>query len=236
MLLGSELIIVAMDPSRDLRSRESLYNWINRVVDDTRDLVYGYKVGLPLLLSGGVESFEYIKKRSGGKFLIADLKLADIGDIMTISINYLREVGVDGVIAHVFIGYEDALDKLSRVLRENGMKLILVVSMSHRGSTQFIDKHIDEFIEVAVKCEAWGVVAPATRPEVISYVRSRLGGGVKILSPGIGAQGASPGSAICSGADYEIIGRLITHSENPRQRTLEIINEMRERIERCKRS
>lgn len=77
-----------------------------------------------------------------------------------------------------------------------------------------MDPCLGRLIDVARRVSPWGVVAPATRPWVIGIVRRELGP-VKILSPGVGAQGAEPGAALRHGADYEIVGRLILGSRDP---------------------
>ncbi|MGC9010474.1 MAG: orotidine-5'-phosphate decarboxylase [Sulfolobales archaeon] len=228
------MIIIALDPDKELREQEKLHNWLRNIIDATKEYVYGYKIGLPLLLAGGPSSFRYVRSLAREKFVVADLKLADIGDVMALSIDYLGELGVDGVIAHAFTGYENALDKLSERARERGLKLVLVVSMSHRGSREFIDPHLSDFLSIAKKVGAWGVVAPATRPEIIRLVRRELGGDVKILAPGVGAQGAPPGSALCAGADYEIIGRLVTRAQDPGKVIIEVIKEIEESVSKCR--
>ncbi|MCI4457915.1 MAG: orotidine-5'-phosphate decarboxylase [Desulfurococcaceae archaeon] len=227
------MIILALDPGAYI---EDLDEWLSKIIDETKDLVVGYKVGLPLLIAGGLEAYRTVREKAPNNLLIADLKLADVGDIMSMSIDHLSKTGVDAIIAHSFIGYKDALDKLSMKCFERNIKLILVISMSHRGSEEYIDRHVNEFIELTDKTGAWGIVAPATRPEIIKNVRERIGGKIKIFSPGIGFQGAEPGTAICHGADYEIIGRAVTTSSNPREKLLEILEVQREVIKRCKRS
>jgi orotidine-5'-phosphate decarboxylase len=77
-------------------------------------------------------------------------------------------------------------------------------------------------------------VAPATRKDIIRFLRLILDIDKKILAPGVGPQGALPGDALCAGADYEIIGRLITRSKTPRRETEEILNLQREALKRCK--
>jgi len=171
---------------------------------------------------------------ASSKPLIADLKLADIGDIMTYVVEALADAGVSAVISHAFVGRRGALDVLVRKSEELGVKPILVVSMSHPGSTEFIDKHLSEFVNLALELRVWGVVAPATRGEVISRVRELAGKELKIFSPGIGAQGAEPGSAICYGADYEIVGRAVTNSPNPREALERIVYEQERRVRECR--
>ncbi len=213
-------IIVALDPPIGVDP----VKWCFRIIDDTLDIVSGYKIGLPLILDlDRKRDLEKIVGKMKGVWLrIADLKLADIGDIMVSIIRRLHEFGFNAFIVHGFIGYNGALDRVSDYVDSIDAKLITVVSMSHSGSSEIIDHVLDRLLEVALRAGSWGIVAPATRPEIIRGIRSRVGDRVKILSPGIGVQGARPSTAIKAGADYEIIGRLVTRSEDPRKTLLEI--------------
>jgi len=213
-------IIVALDPPIGVDP----VKWCFRIIDDTLDIVSGYKIGLPLILDlDRKRDLEKIVGKMKGVWLrIADLKLADIGDIMVSIIRRLHGFGFNAFIVHGFIGYNGALDRVSDYVDSIDAKLITVVSMSHSGSSEIIDHVLDRLLEVALRAGSWGIVAPATRPEIIRGIRSRVGDRVKILSPGIGVQGARPSTAIKAGADYEIIGRLVTRSEDPRKTLLEI--------------
>lgn len=222
-------VVVALDPPPGVEPE----NWVKERVDYLDELVSSFKVGLPLVLRTGISKLRDLFSASS-KPLIADLKLADIGDIMSYVVEALADAGVDAVISHAFVGRRGALDVLVRKSEELGIKPILVVSMSHQGSTEFIDRHLSEFVNMALELRVWGVVAPATRREVISRVRELAGGELRIFSPGVGAQGAEPGSAICSGADYEIVGRAVTSSLNPREALKKIIYEQERRVRECR--
>ena len=65
-------------------------------------------------------------------------------------------------------------------------------------------------------CEnrARALIAPATRPDRIRFIRSIVGDRL-ILTPGVGAQGGSAAAAIEAGADYVIVGRAIYGAEDP---------------------
>jgi orotidine-5'-phosphate decarboxylase len=89
--------------------------------------------------------------------------------------------------------------------------------MSHPGAEEFIQPATDKLIELANELEPFGVIAPATRPERVSYIRSKLKPGIKILTPGVGAQGGRADEVLKAGADYVIVGRSIYASENPRE-------------------
>jgi len=222
------MLIVALDPP----SNADVLSWVEERFKTLKQYVQGFKIGLPAIIEIGLGPLARIFRGYSG-LLIADLKLADIGDVMSIVAERLAMHGFNAVIAHAFIGYEQALDKLSAVCREKGLKLILVVSMSHKGSREFIDRHVKEFVELAKSVDAWGVVAPATRPEIIRFVRELAGKELRILSPGIGVQGAEPGTAICSGADYEIVGRVITYSSNVLESAFKVLEEQRKRATQC---
>lgn len=191
-------VLVSLDPPPGKG-----WEWALELVEKLKDLVWGFKVGWPLILEGK-DNLEKIDSR-----VVLDLKLADIGYTMRNIISRLRG---DAVIAHSFVGYKTALDILKEETVKRDMELYLVISMSHKGSREFIDRHIKEFIRLAY-IVADGVIAPATRPNVLRLVRRYWP--KKILSPGIGAQGAPPCSALKLGADVEIVGRAVTRSDDP---------------------
>lgn len=223
-------LIVALDPPAEL---DDPLTWSLEIVDSLRGTVQGFKIGLPFILSAGLRGARRLSERLGDAMLIADLKLADIGYVMSISARLLASVGVEAVIAHAFVGYRDALKDLKKTCDDLGVKLILVVAMSHRGASEVMWRNYGDLLEVAMKAEPWGVVLPATNTALIRMARKRLGENVKILSPGVGVQGAKPGEALCAGADYEIVGRLVTLSENPYQKAIEVLEMQKERMRLC---
>lgn len=210
-------IIVALDPE----GGEDFELW-RRLARELCGEVAFVKIGLPFLLAYGRESVRELRKECGVP-IIADLKLADVAHVMKAIASMLS---VEAVIAHAFIGKKGALDELKRELDAQGKLLILVASMSHEGSREVMDGALDRTLSVIRDLQPWGVVAPATRPEIIRALRF-AGIRQKILSPGVGAQGAEPGSALLAGADYEIIGRYLTRAERPaeRARAIRLIHE-----------
>ncbi|UXD21319.1 orotidine 5'-phosphate decarboxylase [Ignicoccus pacificus DSM 13166] len=195
-------VIIALDPPPGKG-----WEWAFDIASKLKGKVKAFKVGWPLLLEGN--RVEELKEYGP---VIADLKLADIGATM---IKVVKRVEADAFIAHAFVGYEGALKELREELE--GKKLYLVASMSHPGSVHFIDKHWREFLLLAYLV-ADGLVAPATRTSVLREIRKYWS--KEIISPGIGAQGARPCEALRAGADYEIVGRSVTLSEDP-AKTLE---------------
>lgn len=226
------MLIVALDPPLE----SNVFEWISMRLKLLRDVVAGFKIGLPALLRLGVDRVRDIIKPYSDKnlLLIADLKLADIGFVMKLSAEVVSYAGFNAVIAHSFVGIEGALETLAQRCRELGLKLITVVSMSHPAASKMFDPMLELLVDIAKKVGVWGIVVPATRPDIIRKARQLVGSEIKIVAPGIGAQGAAPGVAICSGADYEIVGRSITYSEDPYRAALRILNEQRERVVQCR--
>lgn len=198
---------------------------LKEITQKTCSLVAGYKLGWPNFIGANPRDIlNAVKASCQGKMIIADLKLADIFYTMKRVLDMFPE-GLHSVIAHALIGTNGALLELKDYLEKRGINLILVASMSHPGSRDVIDKCYEDTLEIIKLIEPWGIVAPATRPRIITRLRKELGRDIVILSPGIGAQGARPGDALRAGADYEIIGRMITTSPDPAGILKEIVEE-----------
>lgn len=217
-------IMLALDEPRPLEEYQGL-------VAETCGLAKGYKVGLPLLLSIGPRGAEKLRRECGKAVWVADLKLADIEYTMKLTVSLLGSA-FDAVIAHAFIGADNALQELTAVLEDRGMLLALVYSMSHPGAAEVYDKCLDYVDRVVEKVRPWGLVAPATRPLIVERAKRKYPWAV-VLSPGIGAQGAEPGTGACAGAEYEIVGRAVTAAPNPLEALREIIKKRNRRLSIC---
>ncbi len=182
-----------------------------RIAGEVSDLVDAIKVGYPLILPTGIRFLRELKKF--GNPIIADFKVADIPIISQKICQLAQNNGADYVIVHGFVG-EDVIKACSEVA-----EIFVVAEMSHPGSKDFLTTGAERIAEIARRY-AYGIVAPATRPERIKILRKTVGDLI-IISPGIKAQGAKVGDAIRSGADFEIIGRGIYQASDPREATEE---------------
>ncbi|MEM0129997.1 MAG: orotidine-5'-phosphate decarboxylase [Thermoplasmatales archaeon] len=176
------------------------------IASEVREDVYAFKVGYPLILERGVDALKEIS--SYGK-VIADLKISDIPDVSARIASELTSNGAAGVIVHGFVGRD-----VVRACRKVSREIYVVAEMSHNGSLEFMSVHAEEIARMAKEEGADGIVAPATRSERIRILKEISG--LKVISPGVGAQGGSYRDAIENGADYVIIGRSITMADNPR--------------------
>ncbi|WP_297506009.1 orotidine-5'-phosphate decarboxylase [Thermococcus sp.] len=190
------------------------------IAECTADYLWAVKVNWPLIIGSGLKIITELKQVTGLP-IIADLKLADIPNTNRLVARRVFDAGADYIIAHGFTGRDSV-----KAVMELG-ETIIVVEMSHPGAKEFIQPVTDGLIEMANELEPFGVIAPATRPERIRYIRSKLKDNIKVITPGVGAQGGKAGDAIRAGADYIIVGRAIYESENPRESAREIFEEVR---------
>ncbi|ASJ00359.1 orotidine-5'-phosphate decarboxylase [Thermococcus gorgonarius] len=189
------------------------------IARETSDYLWAIKVNWPLILGAGLDVIKELKETANVP-LIADLKLADIPNTNRLIAGKVFEAGADYVIVHGFTGRDSV-----NAVKELG-EVIIVVEMSHPGAEEFIQPVADGLIKLANDVRPFGVIAPATRPERISYIRSKLRDGIKILTPGVGAQGGSAKKALEAGADYVIVGRSIYESKNPREKARKFHEEL----------
>ena len=208
-------LIVAMDVELGLDRLKGLAREIYEYVD-------AFKLGWYQLLTigpGGIAEFS----RDVGKYVLVDIKLGDVGHINSYVVSKLGRLGVNGVIMHAVAGepnVRQAVDEAKRV----GLDIFLLVSMSMGG--EIYDKHLEDNVKMGLRLGVAGFIAPATKPNIIKAVRG-LAGDRQILAPGVGPQGGKPGCAIASGADFEIVGRLIVGSGNPRLQAMNIVEAIR---------
>ncbi len=189
------------------------------IANEVADYIYAIKIGWPLVMAAGmniVDSLSQIKP------VICDFKVADIPNTTKLIVGEARKHGAMGIIVHGFVGR----DSIKAAVDEAGkMKVYVVVEMSHPGALDFMQKHTDEIVLMAKDVGAAGLIAPATRPERITHIRS-LAGDMEILAPGVGAQGGSAREAIDAGATHIIVGRKIYEANEPAKAAKELYDEI----------
>ncbi len=180
------------------------------IAEQTAEYLWAVKVNWPLIIGSGLNVITEIKQVTGLP-VIADLKLADIPNTNRMIAGRVFKAGADYIIVHGFVGSDSV-----KAAMELG-RTIMVVEMSHPGAKEFIQPVTDGLIKLANELGPFGVIAPATRPERVAYIRSKLKPEIRILSPGVGAQGGKVRDVLRAGADYIIVGRSIYASRNPRE-------------------
>jgi orotidine-5'-phosphate decarboxylase len=195
------------------------------ISEDMADHADAIKIGYPLVLGTGID---IIRDISDIAPVIADFKVADIPNTARLICSQAFDAGASAVIVHGFTG-KDSLAECVSTAKEYDGDIYVVTEMSHPGALDFMEPVGEALARLAVKCNASGVVAPATRPERVKEIRGIVGG-LMIISPGVGAQGGSATEAIRAVADYVIVGRSIYNSRDPVAEAEKIVRE----IENCR--
>lgn len=210
-------IILALDLHCLLR--EGCYTDIFRqtliLLNSLRNLIAGVKIGIPTIFTLGEEGvYRLLNEYDWEYFFIADVKIADVGHINEIVVSHIAEMGFDALIAHTVIGWEKGFESVVSKAREKDIGVFSIPAMSHPGAEELLNKNFGYNLALSIKADVDGLVLPATKPDYIRVAREEGYDGL-IISPGVGVQGASPGSAVLKGADFEVIGRSIYDSQNP---------------------
>lgn len=219
-------IVLALDLTRE--DRERLFKDTMRLIGSvSRSLCavkFNHQMILPLGLHDRVTTLiEEVHKHDIP--VIMDAKINDIGHTNEFIASEYFSAGFDAVIANPFAGYKDGLEPVFRIAKAQQRGVLLLVHMSHSGASEGYGQTVlgedggklqfEVFAERAAQWGADGAIVGATFPETITRVRSILGDGIPIFSPGVGVQGGSLSRAFAAGAKYAIVGRSIYESEDP---------------------
>ncbi len=219
-------IIVAIDFSN-----------INKAINLVKNLkseVFAFKIGHEFFYNFGLEGYKKIYKICPKIFL--DLKLHDIPNTVEKGLNALLKLKPIFTTIHISGG--DDMQKIS--VKKNNKTIILGVtvltSLDKKQTLKYykeknVENLVSKFSKYAKKNNLGGLVCS---PHEIKIVRKKIGKKMILVVPGIRPSKSlphkeddqkrtlTPKEAIELGADYLVIGRPITQSNNPLQTIKEI--------------
>lgn len=214
-------IVLALDFSGPYDQRLAM---AESVLEATEQGIAAVKINHHLLLPFGLRGLEGIIHRcdTEGLPLIADLKLNDIESTNMNAVDSLFDFGFKAVIANPFVGKQEGLGNVIERIHSIGGGMLLLVYMSHAGAPEGYGLRLKGgepiyrvFAERARDWGADGVIVSAKSSKKIAETREIIGKGCLIFSPGVGAQGGEAAAGVSSGADFLIVGRSITESDDP---------------------
>jgi len=180
-------------------------------ISKVADFIDGIKIGNLTVFTLGFEIIEKLKKIRPLP-VIGDFKIMDISAIATSIIKRGIDAGIDGFMICGVCGPEVLRDSL-QIARDR----MVFVFTEFTHFTGLIDENLSDYVaEMARDLGAYGIQAPATRPNRIQKLRKIVGDNLIVISCGVGEQGIPYGTAIANGANYEIVGRSIYLSNKPR--------------------
>ena len=202
------------------------YDEARALVDRLGDAVSFYKIGLELLLAGGLELARELK--FDGKRVFLDLKFLDIGNTVERAVAAAAGLGVDFLTVH---GLDTkTLNAAVRGRAGSNLKLLAVTVLTNLEQADLDEQGISLTPEQLVLHRAKlantagfdGVIASG---QEAGAVRAASGPQFLIVTPGIRLAGAdsgdqirvtTPEDALRAGADHLVVGRPINAAKDPR--------------------
>jgi orotidine-5'-phosphate decarboxylase len=201
-------------------------------VDAARALVGGlgaavvfYKVGLELVMSGGLD---FVRELTGqGKGVFLDMKLLDIETTVERATRAAAATGATFLTVHA---QETKTLRAAMIGREGSdLKILGVTLLTNMAIEDLRQQRIagtpaDVVAARAELARAVGCDGVVASGQEAARVREVVGTEMVIVTPGIRlpghavadqARAAGPESAIAAGADYLVVGRPITASSDP---------------------
>lgn len=231
---AGEKLIFALDVSE--------HSYAIELVENFKDYVGIFKIGLELFISSGPKIVEDINKK--GKKVFLDLKFHDIPNTVSKAAIAAARLGVHMFNLHTSGGLEmmkKCRDKVVEIcLKENierpkMLGVTVLTSLTREilrdelGIQHGLRAHVRHLSGLALKAGLDGVILSAREAEII---RNHCGHGFLIITPGIRPswtppddqkRTATPKEAIRAGADYLVIGRAILSQADP-LKAIELIN------------
>lgn len=230
-------LIVALDFPNDPNAPRRIIEPADamRIVDRLGDSVEFYKVGWALYLAGHNEVVEELRNR--GKRVFLDLKFGDIGEtirrLVAVAIrNGVELTTVNTTFQTVRAAVDAAKGSPLKILMLTVLTSLDDSDLREQGVAMSAHEYVLYKAKKAQEIGCHGVVASGQEAQAI---RDFAGPDFKIVTPGIRPKGASsddhkrsatPTAAITAGADYLVVGRPITMSNDPLGATHAILNEM----------
>jgi orotidine-5'-phosphate decarboxylase len=194
-----------------------------------------FKVGLELYAAAGVEFVQELIHE--GKDVFLDLKVYDIPETVKRAVAQVARTGVRFLTTH-------AVGSVMRAAVEgrgdSNLKLLAVTVLTSFGPEDLAEQGYHGAVADLVALRARnamqiGMDGIVASPLEAAAVRSIIGSGKLLVTPGVRSAGAAKGDqkrvatpleAVRDGADYLVIGRQITRAADPADEASRILDEI----------
>lgn len=210
----------------DFNSKKEVIDFLSKFETDKLFI----KIGMELFYSEGPEIVREIKKMGHKIFL--DLKLHDIPNTVMKSMNVLSNLDIDMCNVHAAGTISMMEAAIKGLTRKDGSRPLLIAVTQLTSTSEekmikeiLIDKEIDEVvIQYAKNAKIAGLDGVVCSPIEAGRVHNICGEEFLTITPGIRFSDSeisdqvrvtTPAKAKEIGADYIVVGRPITTSDNP---------------------
>ena len=205
-------IILALDADEISKAAD----WINA----TKDSIDIYKVGLEFFLKFGASGIAELRK-NGDFEIFLDLKLHDIPNTVANSIKSISQLKPKFLTVHASGGREmvSAAALADPSIAITAVTILTSLSDEELGELGFASNAEQSAVALAKIAVTAGAKAIVCSPFEAGAIRSAVGDGVTLITPGVRPVGSAagdqkrfmtPAQAIEAGANYLVIGRPIT--------------------------
>ena len=205
-------IILALDADEISKAAD----WINA----TKDSIDIYKVGLEFFLKFGASGIAELRK-NGDFEIFLDLKLHDIPNTVANSVKSISQLKPKFLTVHASGGREmvSAAALADPSIAITAVTILTSLSDEELGELGFASNAEQSAVALAKIAVTAGAKAIVCSPFEVGAIRSAVGDGVTLITPGVRPVGSAagdqkrfmtPAQAIEAGANYLVIGRPIT--------------------------
>ena len=205
-------IILALDADEISKAAD----WINA----TKDSIDIYKVGLEFFLKFGASGIAELRK-NGDFEIFLDLKLHDIPNTVANSVKSISQLKPKFLTVHASGGREmvSAAALADPSIAITAVTILTSLSDEELGELGFASNAEQSAVALAKIAVTSGARAIVCSPFEAGAIRSAVGDGVTLITPGVRPVGSAagdqkrfmtPAQAIEAGANYLVIGRPIT--------------------------
>jgi orotidine-5'-phosphate decarboxylase len=205
-------IILALDADEISKAAD----WINA----TKDSIDIYKVGLEFFLKFGSSGIAELRK-NGDFEIFLDLKLHDIPNTVANSVKSISQLKPKFLTVHASGGREmvSAAALADPSIAITAVTILTSLSNEELGELGFASNAEQSAVALAKIAVTAGARAIVCSPFEAGAIRSAVGDGVTLITPGVRPVGSAagdqkrfmtPAQAIEAGANYLVIGRPIT--------------------------
>jgi orotidine-5'-phosphate decarboxylase len=220
-------LIVALDLS-SVEAAEAL-------IDRIGDSVTFYKIGYQLAYAGGLPMVAKLADR--GKKVFIDLKLHDIGNTVAKGVESIAKQGATFLTVHA---YPQTMKAAVEARAGSSLKILAVTVLTSYDNNDLQQAGyrpgVADLVELrARQAQAIGVDGLVCSGEEAANLRSIIGAGMNLVTPGIRPAGSdvgdqkrvmTPARAIAAGADYLVVGRPVVAASDPKAAAEAIVAEI----------